>query len=58
MTVLSDLIAEVEPVHERLFETLEKIPDATLEAEQARLRERFLDIGSRIIAIDQIRSAE
>lgn len=58
MEILTELLGEVEPADESLVRIYEKLPEETLVAERERLRERFLDLGSRIIAINETRGVE
>ncbi len=58
MENLPELLDDIPPIDETTFAILERLPDETLAVELERLHERFLDIGGRIIAINEIRSAE
>jgi len=58
MEDLPALLEQIQPVGDYLAESFSKLPDATLAEEQGRLRERFLDIGGRLIAISEAREAE
>lgn len=56
--VLVDLYQEVQPSPEHLERIFRSLGAETLAAEEARLRERFLDIASRLVTINQIRGTE
>lgn len=58
MEDLPALLDEIQPVNDSLAEVFSKLPDATLAEEQARLRERFLEIGGRLIAVSEAREAK
>ena len=58
MEILTELLGEVEPAADSLVSIYERLPDETLAAEAERLRERFLDLGSKIVAINEIRGTE
>jgi len=55
MDTLPELPIEFPPIADHLAEIWQGLPDATLEEEQGRLTERFLDIGSKLLAITQMR---
>ena len=55
MEILTELVGEVEPAEASLVGIYQKLPDETLAAEAERLRERFLDLGSKIVAINEVR---
>lgn len=48
---------EIEPtlVSEHLAEIYSKLPGATLEAEEARIRGELADLGGKLVAITEIR---
>lgn len=56
METVSPLPSEFAAVGEHLTSIYESLPDTTLAEEEGRLRVRFLDIGSRLLAISKIRT--
>jgi len=52
--VLSDLVTQVQPADATLERIWRGLPDDAVKAEQARLRERFLDIAGRLVTINQV----
>jgi hypothetical protein len=58
MEDLREVLSGVTPVDEHLVGIWRSIPDETLAEEQARLRERFLDIGSRLLSISEVRETK
>jgi hypothetical protein len=57
MEILNELLTEMVAADDHLTDIYRSLPDVTLAEEAGRLRERFLDIGSKIVAISEIRSA-
>lgn len=55
--VLSDLMLEVQPAPDSLAHIYRGLGAATLEAEEGRLRERFLDIAGRLATISEVRGS-
>lgn len=45
---------DFKPIDGHLENIYKSLPDVTLGEEQGRLRERFLELGSKILAIDKI----
>lgn len=53
--ILLDMLDEVPPASDSLVGIYAGLDIAVIEAEEGRLRERFLDVAGRLIAISEMR---
>lgn len=57
-SILVEALQDMPPVPESLVNIWRGLGSATIEAEEGRLRERFLDLASRLVAINQLKGKE
>ena len=55
--IFTELLTDVQPAPESLERIYRGLGAATMEAEEARIRERFLDLAGKLVTINQIRGS-